>query len=267
MNLKCGDDLLSHIKKENSNVSGINQNNINNETINLNFYYFYSKLNTFFNIQCSFIIYQYQTLPFQMISHIFSNNIQKQQKENESVENRENRENSITLTYPFYTDQTLLYILTMIVEKTFCVETNERKLAEEFNNISSPFQSMRIPNMTILQLFKILYEYCKITPEVILVSVTMLLRIFSSDQYIDFPINTLSIHRLLLVTCAINNKFWNDEYVTNKYISKCFGISSKEMNEMELYFLQLIQFNLFVSRDEYNQCVYSLIFETHKFIS
>ena len=60
-----------------------------------------------------------------------------------------------------------------------------------------------------------------------------------------------NIHRLLLISFVLATKIYDDEYFENKYYAKIGGISNKEINSMELEFVELLEFNLFVKEIEF----------------
>lgn len=63
----------------------------------------------------------------------------------------------------------------------------------------------------------------------------------------------LCMHRIILMVFRIATKFIHDESYTNDYFSRVGGVSLKEFNDLELYFLTLIDFNLYIDKDEYDQ--------------
>ncbi|GJJ73806.1 hypothetical protein EMPS_06164 [Entomortierella parvispora] len=77
--------------------------------------------------------------------------------------------------------------------------------------------------------------------------------------------NNPSIHgqqgsefRLFTVSLMLANKFLDDNTFTNKTWSDVTGISVKEINVMEMEFLNQVQFSLFVSETEYLDWLHSL---------
>ncbi|KAK3825719.1 MAG: cyclin-domain-containing protein [Benniella sp.] len=77
--------------------------------------------------------------------------------------------------------------------------------------------------------------------------------------------NNPSIHgqqgsefRLFTVSLMLANKFLDDNTFTNKTWSEVTGINVKEINVMEMEFLNQVQFSLFVSEAEYLDWLHSL---------
>merc|ERR1712032_13638 len=68
-----------------------------------------------------------------------------------------------------------------------------------------------------------------------------------------FIINRLSIHRLVLVSMTLAIKFHNDAFYTNTYYARVGGLKVDELNMLEKRFLQLIDWRLHVTHEEYEQ--------------
>ena len=55
----------------------------------------------------------------------------------------------------------------------------------------------------------------------------------------------------MLISLVLAIKIYDDYYYENKYYAKIGGISNKEINNMELEFIKIIEYNLFISEEEY----------------
>jgi hypothetical protein len=65
-----------------------------------------------------------------------------------------------------------------------------------------------------------------------------------------FLISSWSVHRLLLAGVVVAAKFVDDSQFTNRVFSKMGGVTLDEMNNLEMSFCKLCNFELFVSREE-----------------
>jgi hypothetical protein len=65
-------------------------------------------------------------------------------------------------------------------------------------------------------------------------------------------INSLTIHRLILVAVLITHKYYTDPFYLNSYLSSIGGVQLQEINFLEEEFLDIIDFNLTVERTEYD---------------
>lgn len=56
----------------------------------------------------------------------------------------------------------------------------------------------------------------------------------------------------MFLSIIIAVKFFEDKYYKNEYYAKVGGISLKELNFLEIEFLKLIDFNLFISSEVFD---------------
>ena len=66
------------------------------------------------------------------------------------------------------------------------------------------------------------------------------------------------MYRLILTTVHVTSKMYNETHYTNEYIASKGGVSLQNINELERFFLEMIDWQLFVSPDEYHTCVQTL---------
>ena len=57
--------------------------------------------------------------------------------------------------------------------------------------------------------------------------------------------------RLILTTILIASKMFNDTYYTNQFIAQVGGVSLPNINELERFFMQMIDWNLYISTEEF----------------
>jgi len=69
----------------------------------------------------------------------------------------------------------------------------------------------------------------------------------------NFIVNSLNIHRLLITSVMLAAKFFDDQYFNNAYYAKVGGVPCTEMNSLEVEFLFMTNFTLFVSTETYKQ--------------
>ena len=68
-------------------------------------------------------------------------------------------------------------------------------------------------------------------------------------------INSLTIHRLILVAVLITHKYYTDPFYLNSYMSYIGGVQLQEINFLEEEFLDIIDFNLSVDSTEYESYI------------
>ena len=71
-------------------------------------------------------------------------------------------------------------------------------------------------------------------------------------------INSLTIHRLILVAVLITHKYYTDPFYLNSYMSYIGGVQLQEINFLEEEFLDIIDFNLSVDFLEYETYIKNL---------
>jgi len=73
------------------------------------------------------------------------------------------------------------------------------------------------------------------------------------DAHPDFVISNLNLHRLVLTCVTVAAKFHDDVYYSNDYYSKVGGIPTCELKAQELQLLQLLQWRLMVTEEDYQR--------------
>ncbi|WCJ21532.1 Cyclin family protein [Euphorbia peplus] len=63
----------------------------------------------------------------------------------------------------------------------------------------------------------------------------------------DIPLTSLNVHRLLITSVMVAAKFIDDAFFNNAYYAKVGGISTAELNRLEMKFLFSIDFKLHVN--------------------
>ena len=56
---------------------------------------------------------------------------------------------------------------------------------------------------------------------------------------------------MILTTVLIASKMYNDTYYTNQYIASVGGVSLHNINELERFYMELIDWNLYIATDEF----------------
>ncbi len=65
-------------------------------------------------------------------------------------------------------------------------------------------------------------------------------------MFIGNKVNKNNLDSLLITAVMLAAKFFDDRFYNNEYYSKVGGISNKEINILEIEFLNYINFNLYV---------------------
>lgn len=78
-----------------------------------------------------------------------------------------------------------------------------------------------------------------------------------SDLSDDFALTVRNVHRLYLISLVSAAKFWDDVFFDNTYYARCGGIRLPELNRLELTFLGVLNFKLWISAEEFQDALKS----------
>ncbi|XP_060672951.1 cyclin-U4-1-like [Ziziphus jujuba] len=123
----------------------------------------------------------------------------------------------------------------------------------ESNDINCQFQPQKIsvfhgltrPTISIQSYLERILKYANCSPSCYIVAYVYLDR-FAQRQP-SLPINSFNVHRLLITSVLLAAKFMDDMYYNNAFYAKVGGISTIEMNFLEVDFLFGLGFHLNVT--------------------
>ena len=134
-------------------------------------------------------------------------------------------------------------------------DSNENKNNSN-NNISSStstslsnrnktllFRGQNIPHFPINKYLQRAHQYCATSNDVylsLLVYFDRLSQLTLDDSEPKLILDSYNIHRLIITAFTVATKFSQDVYFTNKRYAKVGGISDRELNKLELAFLDLL---------------------------
>ncbi|CAI9764624.1 unnamed protein product [Fraxinus pennsylvanica] len=133
----------------------------------------------------------------------------------------------------------------------------------ESNDLNPSFQTQKIsvfhgltrPTISIQTYLDRIFKYANCSPCCYVVAYVYLDRF--TQRLPTLPINSFSVHRLLITSVMVAAKFMDDIYYNNAYYAKVGGISTTEMNFLEVDFLFGLGFNLNVKPNTfYAYCSY-----------
>lgn len=107
------------------------------------------------------------------------------------------------------------------------------------------FDCREIPDMTIESYLERIFKYTRAGPSVYVVAYVYIDRFCQNNP--GFRINTRNVHRLLITTIMVASKYVEDMNYRNSYFARVGGLTTKELNELELEFLFLMGFKLHVN--------------------
>lgn len=115
----------------------------------------------------------------------------------------------------------------------------------------SKFHALRPPAISIKDYLNRIAKYAACSGECFVLALVYVDRIIQANP--TFVVNSLNIHRLLITSVMLAAKFFDDQYFNNAYYAKVGGVPCSEMNSLEVEFLFMTNFTLFVATDTYKQ--------------
>lgn len=117
-------------------------------------------------------------------------------------------------------------------------------------NPDDPF-SKKSPSKVILQYyFQRIKKYAKIEKSTLIIILIYADRMCTTSGIILNPHN---IHKIILGCLLLAVKYNEDVYFTNEHYAKVGGVSIEELNNLEYFSIQLLNFDLFISEDIYQK--------------
>ncbi|GER28794.1 cyclin family protein [Striga asiatica] len=119
----------------------------------------------------------------------------------------------------------------------------------------SAFHGLTRPTISIQSYLQRIFKYANCSHSCYIVAYVYLDRFTRSQP--SLRINSFNLHRLLITSVMVSAKFMDDMYYNNAYYAKVGGISTAEMNFLEVDFLFGLGFNLNVSPSTFQKyCSY-----------
>lgn len=112
------------------------------------------------------------------------------------------------------------------------------------------FQSSYPPAISILAYLERINKYAKCSPNCFIVALIYIDRLIETRNVI---LSTLNVHRVLITSVMLATKVFDDEFYKNAYYAKLGGVSTQEMNSLELEFLSLMNFDFFVTVETFEK--------------
>ncbi|KAE8665790.1 Cyclin-U2-2 [Hibiscus syriacus] len=142
----------------------------------------------------------------------------------------------------------VISVLASLIERT--VARNERIAKNcRWASKSRVFDCHETPDMTIQSYLERIFRYTKAGPSVYVVAYVYIDRFCQANPW--FRINARNVHRLLITTIMVASKYFEDVNYRNSYFARVGGLTTDELNHLEVEFLFLMSFKLHV-----NVCVF-----------
>eukprot|EP00501_MAST-03F_sp_TOSAG23-6_P001671 GSMAST32.ASY1.ANO1.1741.1 assembled CDS len=112
------------------------------------------------------------------------------------------------------------------------------------------FHALRLPSINISDYLRRIAKYASCSAECFVLALVYIDRLIQRNNFI---ICSLNIHRVIITSVMLAAKFFDDHYYNNAYYAKIGGVPCDEMNSLEIEYLFLINFSLFVSPSSYSK--------------
>jgi len=119
------------------------------------------------------------------------------------------------------------------------------------NTTVTRFHALRAPEITTKFYIKRIAKYSSCSEESFVLALIYIDRLISKNG--NFLVNSLNVHRLIITSIMLAVKFFDDQYLNNAYFGEVGGVSCKEMNLLEIEFLFMINFELYVESDLFHK--------------
>ena len=114
----------------------------------------------------------------------------------------------------------------------------------------TPFAALCQPNILICDYLERILEYTHCSIECFLLSLVYIDRLIQSGHV---PVNSFTIHRVIIVSIVLAIKFNDDSFYDSASYALIGGIPVEELNYLEMEFLKEINFSLLVSCEDYQK--------------
>ena len=139
-----------------------------------------------------------------------------------------------------------LSILETILEFT----SNKKTIASTFDNTSNINGHRNIIDQYNFEdLFKFCVKMLKINDNLLVLIMMNIDKIISNGVIINYE----NINRLFYTCLMITQKYYEDNSFNNKIYADLVGISCDELLNMEMEYMNLIDFSLFIKDDEFTK--------------
>ncbi|XP_057719168.1 cyclin-P3-1-like [Arachis stenosperma] len=137
-----------------------------------------------------------------------------------------------------------LLILSSVWERS--IKKNDKLVMMISSKNITVFHGSKAPKLSITRYMERILKYAGCSSSCFVIAQIYIDRYFSKN---GGYLTSFNAHRLLITSLLVAVKFLDDRYFSNAYYAQVGGISTQEMNRMELEFLFSLEFRLFVTTE------------------
>ncbi|KAG6402972.1 hypothetical protein SASPL_135187 [Salvia splendens] len=137
----------------------------------------------------------------------------------------------------------ILSLLSTLLERS--VLKNERRLETlQTKDFITIFHGLRAPSLSIQQYIDRIFKYSCCSSSCFVVAYIYMDRFIEQTKSL---LTSLNIHRLTITSVMLAAKFMDDAFYNNAYYARVGGVSTMEINKLEMKFLFSLDFRLHVN--------------------
>ncbi|KAI9257430.1 cyclin-domain-containing protein [Sporodiniella umbellata] len=159
---------------------------------------------------------------------------------NETKETDNKRKDTIKVPEYYYAVD-IDYLTHMIADMLTRLISHNDLIPLTPNNLTR-FHSRSPPNISLGDYLRRIVKYTSVEKSCLLILLIYIDRV--CDRHPQFTVSSLTAHRFLITAVTVSSKALSDSYCTNSHYAKVGGISTQEINALELEFLRLIDWHL-----------------------
>ncbi|KAL7066799.1 cyclin, N-terminal domain-containing protein [Cryptosporidium serpentis] len=116
----------------------------------------------------------------------------------------------------------------------------------------TPFHAVCVPSIPIRAYLMRIAHHFGCSNECFVLALIYIGRIIKVNR--NFTLSLLNVHRVIVTALMLATKFFDDVYYSNAFYARVSGVGTRELNSLEIHFLRLVRFQLFVTIQEYETC-------------
>ncbi|GAA0186711.1 hypothetical protein LIER_33999 [Lithospermum erythrorhizon] len=126
------------------------------------------------------------------------------------------------------------------------------KASKKKDKVTS-FHGSKAPALSIQQYVQRIFRYTDASPSSFVVSYIYIERYLHHQKDAATFLTSLSIHRLVITAFMLAAKYLEDECFNNAYYAKVGGVTTQELNKLEMEFLVAVDFRLHVDVETFDK--------------
>lgn len=141
---------------------------------------------------------------------------------------------------------TCLYILEAILEFNYHNRKETPSLFDNKSNINT--EQNKIDNYDFQDFFQFCFKKLKLDDNLLILIMMNIDKVISNES---FALSYNNINRLFYTCLCITKKYYEDNSYNNRTYANLVGLSCDDLLDMEMEYMSLINFHLFIKDDDY----------------